>query len=106
MSLLAELNNQGIGIILVTHDMELLLAHTDRAVVLHQGELVFDGPTEKLFEGAGHDVAAWGLRVPDAAAVAGKLSMEMDPVCSVEELVEGIQQHLRSETDEKTGATV
>ena len=106
MALLSDLNNQGIGIILVTHDMELLLAHTDRAVVLHQGELVFDGPTEKLFVGAGHDVAAWGLRVPDVAAVAGKLSKEMNPVCSMEELAEGIEQHLRSETDEKTGATM
>ena len=106
MLLLGDLHRQGIGIILVTHDMELLLAHTNRAVVLHQGEKVFDGPTETLFEGAGQGVAAWGLRTPDAAAVAGKLSMEMDPVRSMEELADAIIRQFGSETDEKTGATV
>ena len=92
MSLLDELNQRGIGIILVTHDMELLLAHTRRAVVLHQGEKVFDGQTEELFaDDAAAKVAEWGLRVPDAAAVAGKLEKPLGAVRTVEELADRIE---------------
>ena len=106
MELLGRLNRQGIGIILVTHDMELLLEHTRRAVVLHRGEKVFDGPTEGLFAGKGPEVAAWGLRIPDAAAVAGLLKAETGPVHSVENLAAELGRQLEGETDENTGATV
>ena len=105
MSLLDELNQQGIGIILVTHDMELLLAHTRRAVVLHQGEKVFDGQTEELFaDDAAAKVAEWGLRVPDAAAVAGKLEKPLGAVRTVEELADRIEGQLRGDEREKSGA--
>ena len=107
MSLLDELNQRGIGIILVTHDMELLLAHTRRAVVLHQGEKVFDGQTEELFaDDAAAKVAEWGLRVPDAAAVAGKLEKPLGAVRTVEELADRIEGRLRGDEREKTGAPV
>ena len=107
MSLLDELNQRGIGIILVTHDMELLLAHTRRAVVLHQGEKVFDGQTEELFaDDAAAKVAEWGLRVPDAAAVAGKLAKPLGAVRTVEELADRIEGRLRGDEREKPGAPV
>ena len=107
MKLLDELNQQGIGIILVTHDMELLLAHTRRAVVLHQGEKVFDGQTEELFaDDAAAKVAEWGLRVPDAAAVAGKLEKPLGAVRTVEELADRIEGRLRGDEREKPGAPV
>ena len=107
MSLLDELNQQRIGIILVTHDMELLLAHTRRAVVLHQGEKVFDGQTEELFaDDAAAKVAEWGLRVPDAAAVAGKLEKPLGAVRTVEELADRIEGRLRGDEREKPGAPV
>ena len=107
MSLLDELNQRGIGIILVTHDMELLLAHTRRAVVLHQGGKVFDGLTEELFAAAAAaKVAEWGLRVPDAAAVAGKLEKPLGAVRTVEELADRIEGRLRGDEREKPGAPV
>ncbi len=107
MVLLAELNRQGIGVILVSHDMELLLSHTQRTIVMHQGSVVFDGPTRDLFDaGAEQRIADWGLRVPDAAAVAGKLIQPVGPVRSVEELASLLQDRLRSETNEKPGAPV
>ena len=67
MQLLGDLNRRGLGVILVTHDMELLLEHTRRTIVLHHGEKVFDGPTIGLFADPARDVGVWGLRVPDAA---------------------------------------
>ena len=107
MKLLDELNQQGIGVILVTHDMELLLAHSRRAVVLHQGGKVFDGLTEELFAAAAAaKVAEWGLRVPDAAAVAGKLEKPLGAVRTVEELADRIEGRLRGDEREKPGAPV
>ena len=107
MKLLDELNQQGIGVILVTHDMELLLAHTRRAVVLHQGEKVFDGLTEELFAATtATKVSEWGLRVPDVAAVAGKLEKPLGAVRTVEELADRIEGRLRGDEREKPGAPV
>lgn len=97
MHLLENLNSQGIGVILVTHDMEQLLAHTRRTVVLHRGEKVYDGPTAELFAGQDRDVAEWGLRIPDAAAVAGKVPGIGAPVRSAEELAGCLQKLLGGE---------
>lgn len=107
MKLLDELNQQGIGIILVTHDMEMLLAHTRRAVVLHQGEKVFDGLTEELFAATtATKVSEWGLRVPDVAAVAAKLKNPLGAVRTVEQLADRIEGQLRGDEGEKSGAPV
>ena len=107
MKLLDELNQQGIGIILVTHDMELLLAHTRRAVVLHQGEKVFDGLTDELFAATtATKVSEWGLRVPDVAAVAAKLKNPLGAVRTVEQLADRIEGQLRGDEGEKSGAPV
>ncbi len=106
MQLLGKLNRQGIGVILVTHDMELLLEHTRRTVVLHRGEKVYDGPTIELFADPARDVAAWGLRVPDVAAIAGKIAQIKTPVRSVEELADSLKQQLGGKTDEDPGASM
>ena len=106
MQLLGDLNRRGLGVILVTHDMELLLEHTRRTVVLHHGEKVFDGPTIGLFADPARDVGAWGLRVPDAAAVAAKLTKIKISVRSMEELAVGIQKHRGGKPDEEPGASV
>lgn len=106
MELLGKLNQQGIGVILVTHDMEMLLEHTRRTVVLHQGEKVYDGPTTDLFADPTHDVGAWGLRVPDAAAIAAKLAPFTGAVRSMKELTALLQHQLGGKTDEDSGASV
>lgn len=106
MQLLGDLNRRGLGVILVTHDMELLLEHTRRTIVLHHGEKVFDGPTIRLFADPARDVGVWGLRVPDAAAVAGKLTKIKISVRSMEELAVGIQKHRGGKPDEEPGASV
>ncbi len=104
MQLLGNLNRQGIGIILVTHDMELLLEHTRRTIVLHRGNKVYDGPTADLFADPARDVTVWGLRSPDAAVIAAKLDQFGGPVRSMSELAGRLQQYLGGKTDEKLGA--
>ena len=107
MELLESMNSSGIGIILVTHDMELLLAHTRRVIVMHQGEVAFDGPTVNLFAaGEMERLSAWGLGMPDVATVASRLNEKVGSVRTVEELAAKIKDLVRRKSDEKTGPAV
>lgn len=72
MELLTSLNQQGITIILVTHDMELVAGYVNRVVVLDRGHKVFDDTPTQLFTGS-HDIAAWGLLPPTAVALGAEL---------------------------------
>ena len=42
MDFLRELNQKGITVVLITHDMHLMLEYTPRAVVFHDGQIVAD----------------------------------------------------------------
>lgn len=42
MQFLRKLNQSGITILMITHDMHLMLEHTERTVVLKQGEIIAD----------------------------------------------------------------
>lgn len=69
LQLLARLNAQGMTVILVTHDMELIGDFSRRVLVMADGAKVFDGAPARLFAGS-DDVREWGLREPAAAHVA------------------------------------
>lgn len=43
MDFLAELNAQGMTVVLITHDMHLMLEYTPRAIVFHDGQVIADG---------------------------------------------------------------
>ena len=42
MDFLSQLNQQGVTVILITHDMHLMLEYTPRAIVFHAGEVIAD----------------------------------------------------------------
>ena len=42
MDFLRELNEQGITVVLITHDMHLMLEYTPRAIVFHDGKVIAD----------------------------------------------------------------
>ncbi|MTB65042.1 ATP-binding cassette domain-containing protein [Streptococcus sp. zg-86] len=48
MDFLDELNQQGHTIIMITHDMQLMLDYSDRAVVLVDGQIVADAPPASI----------------------------------------------------------
>lgn len=45
MEFLKELNERGITIIMITHDMHLMLEYTNRAIVVTDGEIIADDLT-------------------------------------------------------------
>ena len=49
MDFLAELNRQGVTVLLITHDMHMMLEYTPRAIVFHDGQVIADkSPAEVL----------------------------------------------------------
>lgn len=59
--IITELKKEGKTIIVLTHELEKILALADRFLVLHEGHLCFDGSVE---EGLKEDLEAWGIRNP------------------------------------------
>lgn len=51
---------------LISHDMDVVRRYAKRAIVLKDGDLVYDGTPTELFGGA-YAVEEWGLRRPTAA---------------------------------------
>ncbi len=50
MSLIKILNNKGITIIMICHDMEIVLDFAQRIFVLAEGRLIADGNTREIFQ--------------------------------------------------------
>jgi energy-coupling factor transport system ATP-binding protein len=50
MDLLTEVNNNGVTVLIITHDMRLVAEYTRRAIVMKDGSIIFDGTPEELFQ--------------------------------------------------------
>jgi ABC-type oligopeptide transport system ATPase subunit len=49
LNLLGDLKARGLGILFITHDLSLGNYISDRAVILRRGEVVEEGPVERVF---------------------------------------------------------
>jgi biotin transport system ATP-binding protein len=69
LRVLLDLRAAGVGVIVVTHDLEKCLAHADRLVVMDGGRVVRDGSPADLWD----DLPGLGLRRPagSVGALAG-----------------------------------
>lgn len=86
LQLLLTLNAQGMTILLVTHDMELLSACAQRAIVMAKGHKAFDGSTTQLFEDTTR-LASWGLIEPAALTISRQLAdLGVKQTASIKEL--------------------
>jgi len=75
MNYLRAINEeQGITIVLITHDMNIARLYARRVIVLHNGNLVFDDVPEELFNGT-KDLVEWGLQQPTMAALAATFEL-------------------------------
>lgn len=66
---IVQLHQAGHTILLVTHELEKVLAHADRLTILHQGKVVEDGAPEDVI----YRAADYGVRIPlkDGEEVSG-----------------------------------
>ncbi|HWR39876.1 MAG TPA: ABC transporter ATP-binding protein [Patescibacteria group bacterium] len=95
LSVMTRLNRQGMTIMLVTHDMEILTRYASRVLVVGDAGLAFDGMVETLFNGD-YPLAQWGLSEPAIVKISRGLSaLGVATVFAAEELQKNIQPLLR-----------
>jgi iron complex transport system ATP-binding protein len=46
----SRLADEGVGVVLVLHDLALAMNHADRVVLLHQGRVAADGPPDTVLD--------------------------------------------------------
>lgn len=59
------LHKDGHTIILVTHELDKVLAHSNRLVLMDKGKIVKDGPPNEIIEG----IEQYGIRIPCAKKI-------------------------------------
>ena len=58
-------------VIIITHDMNTVYKYASRVLVMHDGELVFDGKPNKLF--MEENIIKWNLDLPDIIEITNQL---------------------------------
>ena len=93
MDVLKRLHQEGMTIILITHDMEIMAAYCSRAIIMGYKTKAFDGTPEELFTSR-DDLQELGLNRP--AAVTLSLSIPGMPYCpSMERFREEAEKRLK-----------
>ncbi|MFC4354238.1 energy-coupling factor ABC transporter ATP-binding protein [Chryseomicrobium palamuruense] len=86
------MKERGKTILLVEHKMDLIAEYADRVIVLHEGEVVLNGPVREVF--GNPDYAKYGIQYPHVTEVALQLQKEGVPLNFVpirnEELADSI----------------
>lgn len=63
METIARLHAQGMAVLMLTHDMDLVDAYAERVAVLHEGKIVYSGSVSELWSRRA-DLFRWGLELP------------------------------------------
>jgi len=66
-------NNFGMGVVLVSHNMEKVAETVDRLLVMHRGEIIIDGAPQEIFEKHANDLVEVGLGLPQVTECMHKL---------------------------------
>jgi len=72
LGLLASLRDQGLGIVLITHDLELALTSSERILVIEKGKSVTFGTPDEVLDSLTQTRVS-GLVLPDTARLARNL---------------------------------
>lgn len=85
---LRALHCSGHTILLITHDLRLVAEAAQRVVVLHDGQVVMDGPTEQVLSDAAN-LARYGLRPPPITRLSALLARDgfPHPMLTVDQFV-------------------
>ena len=59
-----QLNAEGITILLITHDMEIMASECSRAIIMGNQTVAFDGSPEELFKKSTDELQDLGLTKP------------------------------------------
>ena len=94
MQILQNLHAQGTTVLLISHDLDMVVAIAERIVILDSGQILFDGTRSSLL-GNGNVLRAVGLELPRAATVARALKknglVTTETLFTVEEIKRELQ---------------
>jgi len=65
--------NFGMGVVLVSHNMEKIAETVNRLLVMHRGEIIMDGTPRDIFEKHANDLMKVGLGLPQVTECMHKL---------------------------------
>lgn len=65
--------NFGMGVVLVSHNMEKVAETVNRLLVMHRGEIIIDGAPQEIFEKHANDLVEVGLGLPQVTECMHKL---------------------------------
>ncbi|NJE08291.1 ABC transporter ATP-binding protein [Thermococcus sp. M39] len=86
-----KLRREGHGIMLITHDMELVLELAERVILLYDGTKVFDGSVDEFFR---LNLRNYGLEKPELLRISESLGIGF--VRSVDEFVNSLLERVRT----------
>jgi len=66
-------NNFGMGVVLVSHNMEKIAETVNRLLVMHRGEIIIDGAPQEIFKKHANDLVEMGLGLPQVTECMHKL---------------------------------
>ena len=76
MALIDRLNQLGKTIVIITHDMKVVASHSNRVLVLSEGELILDCKTTKLFKDHDEVLSRASLKPPERILLAREMGVE------------------------------
>ncbi|RLF04859.1 MAG: ABC transporter ATP-binding protein [Thermoprotei archaeon] len=96
MRVLRELNSQGITVLFITHEMELVAKYADRVIVLHSGRILIDGTPREVFQRQ-EVLAKTGLEPPQITKLSINLARYGIPkgILTVDEMRKCLSEVLR-----------
>lgn len=86
LRLMRSLNQKGMAILLVTHDMDIIAEHADRMLVLADGGIGFCGTPAELFADEAK-TCALGLELPESVRISRELDL---PLCLTPSEIYGV----------------
>ena len=86
-----NLRKEGHGIMLITHDMELVLELAERVVLLYEGTKVFDGAVDEFFQ---LNLRNYEMEIPELLRISKSLGISF--VRNVDEFVNFLLEKVRT----------
>ncbi len=98
MEYVKRLNQEGVTVVMVCHDMEIVLDYSDHVIVMRDGRITADGRTRKVLRDA-QALAASALLPPQIIGLATMLQADgftgFEEVCTVDEMTACVEAYRR-----------
>lgn len=102
MGIIQQLNNRGVTVVMVCHDMEVVLDFSRRILVLSDGRLIADGATREIFRQQ-EALRQASILPPQIARLALRLGKGFEEAFTVEEMAQSLVARTKPQFFSKEG---